>query len=366
MMKIPFVDFTLMHRSIEQDIKVSFDKVLNKNWFIKGTEVEKFEEEFAQYCETKYAVGTGNGLDALYLILKALNIGYGDEVIIPSNTFIATALAVSYNGAKPVFVEPNPNTHTINPELISDKISDKTRAIIAVHLYGQAADMDRINEVAREYNLYVIEDAAQAHGAIYKGKKVGGLGIASGFSFYPGKNLGALGDGGAITTNNKELADKVKALGNYGSEKKYEHIYMGTNSRLDEMQAAFLRIKLNELDKWNTYRNEVAKKYLSLISNKKIKLPSTDKNNKHVWHLFTIESENRDELQKYLKEKGIETVIHYPTPIHMQKAYRDLGFETGDFPIAEKISSNILSLPMWYGIDSKSIKYICDSLNEWK
>lgn len=365
-MKIPFVDFTIMHNSISKELKNTFDTVLSKNWFIKGSEVEKFEEEFAKYCETEYCIGVGNGLDALYLILKALNIGAGDEVIIPSNTFIATALAVSYNGAIPVLVEPNPNTYTINPELIEEKISNKTKAIIAVHLYGQAADMDRINEIANKHDLFVVEDAAQAHGATYKGKKVGGFGIAAGFSFYPGKNLGALGDGGAVTTNNKELADKVRALGNYGSEKKYEHTYMGTNSRLDEMQAAFLRVKLNSLDKWNDHREKAVRKYLSHIENKNVKLPTVEKNNSHVWHLFTIEVNDRNELQKYLKEKGIETVIHYPIPIHLQEAYKDLGFKIGDFPIAERISNQILSLPLWYGLNDEEIKYICDIINEWK
>ena len=356
-MKIPFVDFTMMHNSINKELKNTFDAVLSKNWFIRGSEVEKFEEEFAKYCETKYCIGVGNGLDALYLILKALNIGAGDEVIIPSNTFIATALAVSYNGAIPVLVEPDPNTYTINPELIEEKISNRTKAIIAVHLYGQAADMDRINEIANKHDLFVVEDAAQAHGATYKGKKVGGFGIAAGFSFYPGKNL---------TTNSKELADKVRALGSYGSEKKYEHIYMGTNSRLDEMQAAFLRVKLKSLDKWNDYRDKAVRKYLANIENKNVKLPTIGESNSHVWHLFTIEVNNRNELQKYLKEKGIETVIHYPIPIHLQEAYKGLGLKLGDFPIAERISNEILSLPLWYGLNDDEIKYICDIINEWK
>ena len=260
-MKIPFATFKPMHDEIRKDLDQAYNKVIDSNYFIQGKECELFEKEFADYCNAKYCVGVATGLDALYLILRAMNIGNGDEVIVPSNTYIATALAVSYCGATPIFVEPELETYNINPALIEEKITDQTKAIIAVHLQGRPADMDAVNEIAKKHNLYVIEDAAQAHGTEYKGQKVGTLSDAAGFSFYPGKNLGALGDGGAVVTNNKEIADKVRALGNYGSDYKYHHIYKGTNSRLDEIQSAFLRCKLPHLDKWNEYRRNVANKY---------------------------------------------------------------------------------------------------------
>ena len=243
-MKIPFATFQTMHNEIRKSLDSAYKKVIESNYFIQGEECKNFEREFAEYCETKYCIGVGNGLDALFLILKALNIHQGDEVIVPSNTYIATALAVSYVDATPIFVEPDISTYNINPDLIEKKITSRTKAIIAVHLQGRAADMDRINEIAKKYNLYVIEDAAQAHGVLYKGKRVGSFGDAAGFSFYPGKNLGALGDGGCVVTNNEDIAKKVRALGNYGSDYKYHHIYKGNNSRLDELQAAFLRCKL--------------------------------------------------------------------------------------------------------------------------
>lgn len=364
-MHIPFANFEPMHKEIEDGLFQKFKEVYKKNWFIKGEEVEKFEEEFAKFCDSNYCIGCGNGLDALYLILRAYDIGIGDEVIVPSNTFIATALAVSYAEAKPVFVEPDLNTYTINPDFIEKAITDRTKAIIAVHLYGQAADMFRINAIAREHNLKIIEDSAQAHGALYMNKKVGSLGDASGFSFYPGKNLGALGDAGAIVTNDEELANKIKAIGNYGSEKKYHHIYKGINSRLDEVQAAFLRIKLKQIERWNEERRRIAKKYNEGINNVQIIKPVEIDYAKHVWHLYVIRTERRDELQEYLKKKGIDTIIHYPIPMHMQKAYRDLGFEEGSFPIAEKISNEVLSLPMWYGMKNEEIEYVIDALNSF-
>ena len=309
----------------------------------------------------------GNGLDALYLILRAMEIGPGDEVIIPSNTFIATALAVSYAGASPVFVEPVIDTYNIDVSKIEEKISFRTKAIIAVHLQGRAADMDAVNSIAQKYNLKVIEDAAQAHGAKYKGKKVGSLSDAAGFSFYPGKNLGALGDGGCVTTNNEELAKKVRALGNYGSDYKYHHVYRGTNSRLDEMQAAFLRVKLRYLDKWNEERRKIASRYLSMINNPLIKLPlESTEEYEHIYHVFAIRCNQRDELERYLQEKRIGTVKHYPIPIHRQKAYDNLNIQEGELPIAEEISNTILSIPMYYGMSSDEINYVVEMLNSFK
>lgn len=365
-MKIPFVSFETMHNEINNEILVGFENVYKKNWFIKGEEVKKFEKEFAEYCGAKYAVGCGNGLDALYLILKAMEIGDGDEVIIPSNTFIATALAVSYTGALPVMVEPDIDTYLINPELIEERITKRTKAIIAVHLYGQATDMDKINEIAQKYNLKVIEDAAQAHGAEYKGKKVGSLGDAAGFSFYPGKNLGALGDAGAITTNDGILAKKIEALGNYGSDYKYHHIYKGNNSRLDEIQAAVLRIKLLNLDKWNMNRNDIALKYQAGIKNPLIHLPKISNNVKHVWHIFAIRCSERDRLEEYLNSKGIGTTKHYPIPIHKQGAYVDTVLGTNILPIAEEISMTELSIPMYYGMTDEEVQYVIDAINAFR
>jgi len=364
-MNIPFVSFEPMHKEIESDILDKFKEVYQKNWFIQGEEVKKFEEEFAEFCDAKYCIGCGNGLDALYLILRGYDIGEGDEVIVPSNTYIATALAVSYAGAKPIFVEPDLLSYNINPTSIEKAITTKTKAIMAVHLYGQPADMDKINSIAKKYNLKVIEDSAQSHGALYKGKKVGSLGDASGFSFYPGKNLGALGDSGAIVTNDKELADKVRAIANYGSDKKYHHIYKGTNSRLDEVQAAFLRIKLRNLEKWNEERRKTAQKYIEGINNPKIAKPVEVDYAKHVWHIFAVRTENRNEFEKYLNDNGIGTTIHYPTPMHMQEAYRDLNITEGSLPIAEKISKEVISLPMWYGMKNEEIQYVISAVNKW-
>lgn len=364
-MNIPFVSFAPMQKEIRKEVLNKFEEMYDKAYYIQGDEYENFERSFANYIGTKFAVGVGNGLDALMLILRAMNIGEGDEVIVPSNTFIATALAATYVGATPVFVEPILEEYNINPDLIEEKITSKTKAIIAVHLYGQCADMDRINEIAKKHNLKVIEDAAQAHGALYKGKKAGSLGDAAGFSMYPGKNLGALGDGGMVTTNDEELAKKIAALACYGSDYKYHHIYKGVNSRLDEIQCGFLNIKLNHLDKWNADRNRIAKMYLEGINNPKVILPSINKNNYHVWHIFAIRSEHRDELEKYLNEKGIGTNKHYPTPMHMQGAYKDLNIKEGALPLAEKISRTELSLPMYYGMTDDEVQYIIDAINNF-
>ncbi len=363
MMNVPFVSFNVMHKEIEEKMLDAFKRVYENNWFIQGKECEEFEKEFAEYCGASYCVGCGNGLDALYLLLRAYGIGEGDEVIVPSNTYIATALAVSYTGAKPVFVEPFIETFNINPSLIEQAVNDKTKAIMAVHLYGQPARMDEIKAIAKKYDLKVIEDSAQAHGALYKGTKTGNLGDAAGFSFYPGKNLGALGDGGAIVTNDKELADKCRAIGNYGSDYKYHHIYKGNNSRLDEVQAALLRIKLKELDKWNKRRNEIAKKYIEGIHNEQVILPVTEPDMTHVYHIFGIRCDRRDELEKHLNENGIGTNKHYPIPIHLQGAYSELGIPEGTLPIAEKISATELSIPMYYGMTEEEIDYVIEKIN---
>lgn len=366
-MKVPFADLNPMHSEIRSELDNAYKKVLDKSIYIQGEECTKFEEEFAAYCDTNYCVGVATGLDALLLILRAMNIGAGDEVIVPSNTFIATALAVSYAGATPVLVEPDIATYNLNPANIEKAITNHTKAIIAVHLQGRPADMDTINTIAKKYNLKVIEDAAQAHGAQYKGRKVGSLSDAAGFSFYPGKNLGALGDGGCVVTNDKDLADKVRALGNYGSDYKYHHIYQGTNSRLDELQAAFLRVKLKNLDKWNSYRKDVAEKYLQGINNPAIVLPlPNDDLYDHIYHVFVIRCEKRDELEEYLIEHKIGTVKHYPIPIHLQAAYESLRIPVGSLPIAEKISHTVLSIPMYYGILDKEVQYVINILNEFR
>ena len=366
-MKVPFADFTPMHNEIRADLDAAYKRVVDKSVFIRGEECSLFEKEFADYCDVKYCIGIDNGLNALYLILKAVDIGQGDEVIVPSNTFIATALAVSYVGATPVFVEPTIESYNIDPSRIEEKITPRTKAIIAVHLQGRAADMDAINEVAKKHNLLVFEDAAQAHGALYKGRKVGGLSLASGFSFYPGKNLGCLGDGGCVTTNDPIIAEKVRALSNYGSDYKYHHIYKGTNARLDELQSAFLRAKLPHLDKWNADRNRVAERYFKGINNPIIKLPlKPNKDFSHIYHVFVIRCDRRDELEKYLLEKGIDTVKHYPIPMHLQNAYSDLGIKEGELPIAEEISKTVLSLPMFYGMSDEQIDYVIEAINNFR
>lgn len=366
-MKIPFATFEPMHKEIRDELDAAYKKVIDTSYFIQGEECHRFEEEYAKYCGTKYCVGVATGLDAIYLILKALDIKEGDEVIVPSNTYIATALAVSFTGATPVFVEPIIENYNIDVNRIEEKVNNRTKAIIAVHLQGRAADMDAVNKIAKEHGLYVIEDAAQGHGAKYKGKKVGALSDAAAWSFYPGKNLGALGDAGCVTTNNKKIADKVRALGNYGSDYKYHHIYKGTNSRLDELQAAFLRVKLPHLDKWNAARREIAKKYLQEIKNPLIKLPvHTSNEYEHVYHVFVIRCDKRDELEEYLADSGIGTVKHYPIPMHMQKAYEDLGIQKGQLPIAEEISRTVLSIPMYYGMTDKEVNYVIEKLNNFR
>ena len=364
-MKVPFVSFLPLERELDTELRAAFDRVFTRSWYIEGEEDKAFEKSFAEFCNVEHCIGVGNGLDALMLPLRALKIGAGDEVIVPSNTFIATALAVTYVGATPVFVEPDIKTYNIDPTKIEEKITNKTKAIIPVHLYGQACDMQPIMESAQKHNLYVIEDCAQAHGATYKGQIIGSFGDAAGFSFYPGKNLGALGDAGATITNNKELADKIRALGNYGSDYKYHHVYQGVNSRLDELQAAFLSAKLPLMDKVNEERRRIANRYLNEITNDKIILPFVPDYAVPVWHLFSIRTENRDELAAYLAENGIGTNKHYPIPMHLQDCYADLGIKEGDLPIAEEISRTQLSLPMYYGMTDEQIDLVVNIINSF-
>ena len=363
MMRIPFVTFLPMEKELNVEIRSAFDRVFNNSWYIDGEEDKAFERAFAQYCESQYCIGVGNGLDALMLALKALDIGEGDEVIVPSNTYIATVLAVNYVGATPVFVEPDINTYNINPMLIEKSITEKTKAIMPVHLYGQACDMDSIINIANKYGLRIIEDCAQAHGATYKGRKVGSFGDAAGFSFYPGKNLGALGDAGAVVTKNKDLAEKIRALGNYGSDYKYHHIYKGNNSRLDELQAAFLMVKLPLLDKMNKERRRIAQMYMDGITNSRIITPFVIPECIPVWHIFGIRCTERDALEKYLNDNGIVTNKHYPIPIHMQECYKDMKITKGDLPVAEEISATELSIPLYYGMNNEEIRYVIDVIN---
>lgn len=365
-MRVPFVSFQPMEAELNKELREAFDRVFKRSWYIDGLEDKGFEEAFAEYCGVKYCVGVGNGLDALMLSLKALGVGDGDEVIVPSNTYIATALAVTYAGAKPIFVEPDIRTFDINPALIEAAITAKTKAVMPVHLYGQACDMDLIMEIADKYHISVVEDCAQAHGATYKGKKTGTFGDAAGFSFYPGKNLGALGDGGAAVSNNKEAAEKIRALGNYGSDYKYHHIYKGSNSRLDELQAAFLTEKLPYLERMNQERRRTAQMYMEGIKNAKIILPYVPDYALPVWHIFAIRCSERDALEKHLNERGIATNKHYPIPIHMQECYKDLGIKKGMLPIAEEISRTELSLPIYYGMEDEKVQYVIDTINDYK
>ena len=346
-MTIPFIDFQAMHGSMRPALDAAYKRVIDSNSFILGPELGHFESEFAQYCETKHAIGVANGLDALFLILKAMNIGSGDEVIVPSNTYIATWLAVSYAGATPIPVEPDPETFNLDASRIESHITPRTRAILPVHLYGQPADMDEINVLAAKYGLKVLEDAAQAHGARYKGRRVGALGDAAGFSFYPGKNLGALGDGGAITTNDDALASRLRMLRNYGSDRKYHNELKGFNSRLDELQAAFLREKLKMLDGWNTQRRRIADRYREGLATAGLNLPVVSSWAEPVWHLFVVRTVNRERLSAILTESGISTMVHYPVAPHLQPAYAELKLCEGSLPIAESIHREVLSLPIW-------------------
>ena len=362
---IPFLDLKKLNLRYEEVLMSRMREVLHSGWYILGQEVNKFERDFAEYCGTNYCIGVANGLDALELIIHGYGIGKGDEVIVPSNTYIATILAISSNGATPVLVEPNIRTYNIDPYKIEEKITSKTKAIMVVHLYGQACNMDPILEIAKKYNLKVIEDCAQSHGAIYKGKRTGNLGDAAAFSFYPGKNLGALGDAGAITTNDEELSRKLVALRNYGSNKKYHNIYKGYNSRLDELQAPILREKLMYLDEDNKYRRSIAAYYLKNISNKNIVLPLVENGTlSHVWHIFVIRVKEREKFIQFMDEKKIQTLIHYPIPPHKQEAYKE--WSNMSFPISEQIHSEVVSIPISPVLDMNDVEYITEAINDFR
>jgi len=357
--RIPFLDLRGPYRELEHDLHAAFDRVMESGWFILGKELAAFEAEFAAYCGTKHCIGVANGLDALHLILRALHIGEGDEVIVPAHTFIATWLAVTYAGATPVPVEPDVSTCNLDPDRIREVISSRTKAIMPVHLYGQPADMDSIRDIAQGHGLRVIEDAAQAHGARYKGQRAGSLGDAAGFSFYPGKNLGAFGDGGAIVTNDGSLADAVRSLRNYGSAVKYDHRDKGFNSRLDELQAAFLRAKLQRLDSWNRRRAQIAARYSAALRGLPgITLQAVPSWADPVWHLFVVRHHRRDALQHRLRESGIETLIHYPIPPHLSAAYADRGYLPGSLPVSEGLASTLLSLPVGPHMDDQEVQEV--------
>ena len=341
---IPFLDVKAINSRFKDELESAMRQVLESGWYILGEKSRAFEKAFAEYCGIEHCIGCGNGLDALRLGIKALGFGENDEIIVPANTYIASILAISDNGCKPIFVEPSLQTYNIDVEKIESAITPRTKAILVVHLYGQVVEMQKVWELARKYNLAIIEDCAQAHGAIYQGKRVGTLGDVAGFSFFPGKNLGALGDGGAVTTKHKDVAEKVRALGNYGSHKKYVNLYKGLNSRLDEIQAAILEIKLKHLDSDNESRRAVAKFYRENITNNKIILPECVSEEGHAWHLFVVRCEERDRFQAYLKDNGIETIIHYPIPPHKQEAYKEYNHLS--LPITEKIHREVLSLPI--------------------
>ena len=361
---IKFLDLEKVNNRFRDEIDARIKTILDKGWYLQGEENEKFSKDFAAFCGTKYALGVANGLDALRLIVKAYGFGVGDEIIVPANTYIATILAITDNGCTPVLVEPDINTYNINPDLIEEKITSKTKAIMVVHLYGQAVQMQKIWDLAKKYNLKVFEDSAQAHGAMYQGRRTGNLSDAAAFSFYPGKNLGCMGDGGAVTTNDEAIYNKIKALANYGSDRKYHHIYKGLNSRLDEIQAAVLDVKLPHLDADNNRRREIAKYYRENIKNPKIILPKTYDDKATVWHVFVVRTQNRDEFQKYLADKGIQTLIHYPTPPHKQDAYKE--WNNLSFPISEEIHRTIISLPMSPVMTQEEIQKVVDIINVWK
>ena len=363
MSQIPFLDLGKLNSQLRDGLDAAYKRVMDSGWYIMGPELSAFETEFAEYCGVKHCIGVGNGLEALHLLLKAYEIGPGDEVIVPSNTFIATWLAVSQCGASPVPVEPDIRTHNINPELIESAITSRTKAIMPVHLYGLTADMDPINEIAKKYNLIVIEDAAQAQGAKYKGKRAGSLGHAAGTSFYPGKNLGAIGDGGAILTSDDNIAKKVRMLRNYGSVVKYQHDLAGYNTRLDELQAAFLRVKLSVLDEWNVLRRLVAAQYNEQLAGAGFILPFVPDFVEPVWHLYVIRSKDRDSVRAHLDRQGVSTVIHYPTPPHQQVCYLNYGDRS--LPIAEMLSKEVLSLPMAPDLGKDEIERVCYTLNQY-
>lgn len=357
-MNVPFLDLKQELKLLSTDLRRAFNKTVTAGMFILGEEVSSFEKEWAKYLDAKYAVGVGNGTEALVLALKALGVGEGDQVIVPAFTFVATAFAVTLVGAKPVFVDVKKTTHTIDTDKIEERINKNTKAIIPVHLYGHPADMGKIIRIAKRHKLFVVEDAAQAHGSLYKGEKVGTLGDIACFSFYPGKNLGALGDGGAIVTNNKALYERALLLRNYGQRKKYFSEIVGTNSRLDELQAAFLRVKLKKLDTFNKKRQKIVDTYKKAFLKLSLSMPTVLPNTQSSNHLFTIQVDNRDKCMKQLQDMGISTLIHYPVPVHLQAAYKILGYKKGDFPVSEWIASCTLSLPLFPLMSKKQISHV--------
>lgn len=364
---IPFLDLKTINARYHSELLEACTRVIDSGWYIQGNECTEFEKEFAGYCGTKHCIGVANGLDALILIIRAYKelgvMNEGDEIIVPSNTYIASILAISANNLVPVMVEPDIETYLIDPAKIEAKITAKTKAILPVHLYGQICDMDAISAIAKKYNLKIIEDSAQSHGAYYMGKRSGNLGDASGFSFYPGKNLGALGDGGAVTTNDDVLAQTIRALGNYGSHKKYENLYKGVNSRLDEIQAAMLRVKLRYLDKEVQRRREIAEYYLKNIKHPDIILPKCIRGEGHVWHLFVVRTLNRDALQHYLAANGVQTLIHYPIPPHHQAAYQE--WKNDGYPLSETVHAQVLSLPMGSHLTQANVEHMADLISAW-
>jgi dTDP-4-amino-4,6-dideoxygalactose transaminase len=363
---VPFIDLTRQYRTIENEILSAVERVFEKGRFILGEEVSAFEKEFARHCGVRYGVGVNSGTDALYLALKAAGIGKGDEVITVANSFIASALAISFTGAKPIFVDIAPGTYTMDPDGLEDLLRKRRgrtiKAILPVHLYGHPADMSSIGKIANRYHLTVIEDACQAHGAELKGRKIGSFGAMGCFSFYPTKNLGAYGDGGMVVTDDKKLYERLKLLRCYGEKKKYEHILQGGNSRLDEVQAAILRVKLKYLDRWNGQRREKALIYKKKIEEAGVVCPVEKEGSFHVYHLFVIRAKRRNSLQAFLKEKGIETLIHYPVPIHLQKAYKDLGHQRGDLPVTERYSREVLSLPFFPDITDSEMDEVATQI----
>lgn len=363
MKQVPFLDLKALHIELKEELDAAYRRVVDAGCFIMGPELETFEAEFSHYCEVKHCIGVGNGLEALHLLLRAYGIGPGDEVIIPSNTFIATWLAVTECGATPVPVDPDIATHNIDPSLIGNAITSRTRAIIPVHLYGQSADMNPINVLASKHSLIVIEDAAQAQGARYKSRRTGSLGHSAATSFYPGKNLGALGDGGAVLTSDDDIANKVKRLRNYGSQVKYKHDLTGYNSRLDEMQAAFLRAKLAVLDQWNARRRKIADQYSRLLAGTDIILPYVPEYAEPVWHLYVIRSKQRDALRAHMEQHGISVIIHYPIPPHQQACYRE--FRGYSLPVAELLAGEVLSLPMSPAMTAEEIETVVHTITSF-
>jgi dTDP-4-amino-4,6-dideoxygalactose transaminase len=364
--KIPFLDLRAAYLELKNELDVAIIRSLETGWYIGGAEVEAFEVEYANYVGATHCIGVGNGLDALHLVLKAMGIGPGDEVIVPSNTYIATWLAVSYTGATPVPVEPDERTYNIKPALIEAAITPRTKVIIPVHLYGQPADLDPILEIAHRHKLFVLEDAAQAHGARYKGKRIGAHGDAVAWSFYPGKNLGAMGDAGAVTTNNPKLAEKIKMLRNYGSKVKYVNEITGYNSRLDPLQAAALSVKLKYLDEWNERRKKIAAFYLKELQATSLLLPCVPDWADPVWHLFVVRTPQRDEFQKHLESNNIGTLIHYPIPPHLQKAYHYMNAFPGTYPLSETIHKEVLSLPIGPHLSMEQAKRVIQTIQDFK